>query len=91
MIPISELPEHSRYLASELEKFEQQFLNFAGTHTEIHELALQFGEGIWRKILPKLDYAITAAEHAFGEEMADGWIATLTVKGWVFHRGGASN
>lgn len=91
MIPISELPEHSRHLASELEKFEQQFTNFAGTHTEICEMALQFGEGVWCKIKPKLDYAVAAAEHTFGAEMAAGWIAVLTVDGWMYHRGGVTD
>lgn len=91
MIPISELPEHSRRLTSELENFDQQFIGIAATYSEIRELALQFGEGIWCSVKPKLDYAIAAAEHKFGAEMADGWIATLTTKGWMYHRGGVTD
>ena len=91
MIPISELPEHSRYLASQAAKFDQQFTNRAGTHSEIRDIAMQFGEGIWCTVKPKLDYAVAATEHKFGEAMADGWIATLTVEGWMYHRGGISD
>lgn len=91
MIPISELQERSRRLTSELENFDQQFIGIAATHSEIQELALQFGEGIWCSVEPKLDYAIAVAEHKFGAEMADGWIAVLTVKGWMYHRGGVTD
>ena len=91
MIPISELPEISTRLASELDNFEQQFRTFAATYDEVRELALQFGEGIWYSIKPKLDHAISAAEHTFGAEHADGWTAVLTIKGWMFHRGGSTN
>ena len=91
MIPISLLPEQSKHLELEVMKFNHQFTNFAATYPEIRNLALQFGEGVWCTVKPKLDYAIAAAEHTFGAEMADGWIATLTVKGWMYHRGGISD
>ena len=90
MIPISELPGLSDHLASEAKKFEQQFTTFAGTYTEIRDLALQFGEGVWCLIKPKLDYSTAATEHKFGEKMADGWVATLTTHGWMYHYAGCT-
>ena len=91
MIPISELPKHSQHLESEVAKFNQRFTDFAATHPQIRRLALKSGDGVWCTVKPKLDYAIAVAEHTFGAEMADGWIATLTVKGWMYHRGGISD
>ena len=90
MIPISELPGLSDHLESEAKKFEQQFITFAGTHTEIRDLALQFGDGIWRLIKPKLNYSTAATEHKFGTKMADGWVATLTTRGWMYHYAGVT-
>ena len=90
MIPISELLGLSDHLASEAKKFEQQFTTFAGTHTEIRDLALQFGDGIWCLIKPKLDYSTAATEHQFGAKMADGWVATLTTRGWMYYYAGGA-
>ena len=90
MIPISELPGLSDSLASEVKKFEQQYTTFAALHYEVRDMALQFGEGVWCIVKPKLDYATAVTEHKFGAQMADGWVATLTLQGWMYHFAGCT-
>lgn len=91
MIPISHLPELSTRLADTVRNFEQKFTDCAATRDEIKELATKFGTGVWDTISPKLEYAAQVTEHGFGADGADGWIATLTIDGWLYHHGGVQD
>jgi len=88
MIPIHELSERSDRLTDAVRQFENESTKFAAPRDTIQSHATRLGIGVWCVIAPKLESAIAQTEHDFGAEGADGWIATLTVDGWLYHHGG---